>query len=150
MSHIPPASRVVAIPTAATDAFLRWPRLFVGRSANQILRIGEAAKANATLARRRHLEAALERLEDLRESLIAKLDAIDGEPDFEDEGLLEECADAEPTLGSIGRLDQRFWALGDRTDLEVECDDEGAPEFELVPGYADPIDQTSRMVFDAR
>ncbi|MGA0603515.1 hypothetical protein ACO2Q3_22600 [Caulobacter sp. KR2-114] len=150
MSHIPPAPCVVAIPTVATDAFLRWPRLFVGRSAVDILRIGAAAKANATLARRRHLEAALERLEDLRESLIAKLDALDGEPDFEDEGLLEECGDAEPSIGSIGCLDQRFWALGDCTDLEDACEDEGAPEYEAVPGYADPIDQTSRAVFDAR
>lgn len=59
------------------------------------------------------IEAALERLDSLRDRLINKLDAMDTD------------ADLEPFLGASEGWDQSHWSQGSRADLEVECEDEG-------------------------
>lgn len=70
--------------------------------------------------RRRHtaLRSALERLEELRERLIGRLDELEGDPDLE------------PSLGSSVLMDQTRWAEGSPAmmayaDLEEQCEDEG-------------------------
>jgi hypothetical protein len=98
---------------------------------------------------REKIVAALELLEAVREDLIARLDAIDGDPDLEltceDEGAQVDAesddADGEPELGSQEggpggtRWDHRrtfYSAEGTQvprdwpTDGEIECEDEGA------------------------
>jgi hypothetical protein len=73
------------------------------------------------------LEAAVERLLNVVEGVLADLDALDGD------------ADLEPSLASLGALsasfDQTRWAVGLTADLEEQCeggggddacDDEGA------------------------
>lgn len=128
----PPRSRIVAIPTAATDAFLDRPGLFLGKSAAEIVELKRAARVCRTAGRRAYIEAMLERLADLRDQLVAKLDALDADPDLEDDELGEDQGDREPSLGSSNRVDQRAWSLGSCNDAEQEhdgrepeCEDEG-------------------------
>ena len=73
--------------------------------------------------RQRHadLQRALERLEDLREQLITKLDALEGDPDLE------------PALGANGLMDQTRWADGSPAlmayaDLEEQCEGGGGDD----------------------
>lgn len=99
----------------------------------------------AVLDRRARLEAGLERLADLREEMIARLDAIDGDCDLEDGGDLEpsicgyqgftdlelDKADDEPSLGwplgmsqlrlDRGASDERE---GEHDGREPDCDAE--------------------------
>ncbi len=57
------------------------------------------------------IEAALERLDDLRDRLIAKLDGMSADPDLK------------PSLGfPESAIDQSAWGHGDRFDLELESD----------------------------
>lgn len=76
-----------AYSTAAPDGARRAPQ---EAAPALLLRSGEED-------RRRRLEAALQRLEDLRQEMIAELDAIDGDPDLEPEPL-EVDADFEPSV----------------------------------------------------
>jgi len=79
-------------------------------------RLPEATREIAHKAIEAHLDAA--------QALIQSLDDGDGDPDFE------------PSLGAAewdgNRLSQNanqtWWAMGDRSDLEVDCEDEGACE----------------------
>ena len=63
---------------------------------------------------RRAIEFALERTMDATDRLLALLDSLDGDPDFEPDG------DDEPSLGApIGAECQVPWAAGGTTDLEL-------------------------------
>ena len=161
-SCIPPAPRVVPLATAATDAFLRRPVVLHRLTARQILEVRARWCRDATAKRRAYIVSGLNRLENLRERLIAKLDAMDGDPDFEVDADFEEGGDLEPSLGSIGATNQRVWAMGGCFDREWEhdgrepeiieyqcedegaqCEDEGAPVYWAVREYPDPHDQTA-------
>ena len=61
------------------------------------------------------LNTGMERLNGLRAGMINQLDAIDGDPDFEDGGDLEDGGDAEPDSD----------AEPDHEDEGAQCDDEG-------------------------
>jgi hypothetical protein len=142
----------IPLPTAATAAFLRHPVLFYRRTARDVLLAVAQARCDATAERRAHIEAMLERLENLRERLVAKLDAMDGDPDLEPwlgrpecacqmlyaqggtddredaSEDLEENGDREPLLGSTAATNQLAWAMGGSSDLEDEhdgCEPEG-------------------------
>jgi len=39
----------------------------------------------------------------------------------------------EPSLGSNGSINQNNWSRGPRSDLEEQCDDEGAIDCDLEP-----------------
>lgn len=127
--------RLIAFPNAATAAFLDRPTLLHGQSAREVL---EQVAGHAR-ERRLSIETALTRLEDLRERLIAKLDALDPDPDLEPVlSCLEamdqrkwwkganddrECGDDdEPSLGAIAAMNQRFWSYGGSHDYEAEHD----------------------------
>ena len=93
---------------------------------------------------------ALEKLEDLRQEFVSRLDQLHGDPDFEPDLAgynivnsadpdtpwnddREADDDFEPSLGSVDRADQRYWAAGSCSDFEEEhdgrepeCEDEGA------------------------
>ena len=82
--------------------------------------------------------------ESIVEALIEALDASDPDPDLEatnedggdivdephDEELEDDSCDLEPSLGSINSYSsgwsQDGWAHGGRSDLEEQCEDEGA------------------------
>lgn len=87
--------------------------------------------------RRQILEAACDRLLAAVEAILADLDAIDGDPDFEPSlGAPEARMHCSELFGRGGFLkayatelnfDQRAWALrGGRDDREMQCEDEGA------------------------
>ena len=93
------------------------------------------AKVDYTLTERHR--AAIERLEQLADDIVGRLDLIDRDPD------LEETGDDEPVLGApepqgghvqrgYGRMDQRHWNDGAGDDREQDderepvCEDEGA------------------------
>ena len=62
------------------------------------------------------------------DALIDLLDALDGDADLEPDAV-EADADVEPSLGAPEREwwhSQASWASGNRADLEVVCEDEGA------------------------
>lgn len=65
-------------------------------------------------------------IEDAIESLLLLLDEIDGDADFEGEPFEEDPAELEPSLGSIGGMDQSNWGRGSTDDTEFE--DEREPE----------------------
>lgn len=124
--------QVLPIATRAMDAFLAAPVQLFGVDAGTILRDASAAVYDVNRDRRRRIEGMLERLEDLRQSLIAKLDAIDGDPDLEpylsslgwraplESDECEPDADFEPSLSAGGLIDQRCWIIGGDTDAEDE------------------------------
>ena len=136
-SCFPPPPKVVPIPTAATNAFLDRPVFFFRRTARDVLRAVAGEHIEVTRPRRQCIEDMLERLADLRDSLVAKLDALDADPDLEpflsaydyrdqrqwarmDEDDLEDETDHEPYLSATNALDQRAWSIGDPSDLEWE------------------------------
>lgn len=150
-STIPPEPRVVAIPTRATELYLGRPVLLHRHSAKRVLQVVDGALFDANAERRAYIEAALERLADLRDRLVAKLDAMDADADLEPslsaldgwdqrhrsdgptDDREDDAGDLEPSLGSLDRIDQRAWACGGCSDLEYEhdgrepcCEDEGA------------------------
>ncbi|MGI9170028.1 MAG: hypothetical protein ACR2FH_07635 [Caulobacteraceae bacterium] len=121
------------------DRFLADPVQLHGLSARQIFEARAAKRFDATRLRRMHIEAMLERLADLRDSLVAKLDALDADPDLEpflsafdyphqghwskgagDDRELDD--DREPYLSSRNHIDQRCWSMGGVSDLEWEHD----------------------------
>jgi hypothetical protein len=135
----PPPAPVYPIPTLVMEAFLARPVTLWQVCAHDILNGVEHAWRGALKPRRRRIEEALERLEDLRERLIAKLDALDGDPDLEpwlsaSDGMnqrfwatlgaddREVGDDDEPYLSATNIVDQRAWSLGGATDLEDEHD----------------------------
>lgn len=64
--------------------------------------------------RRLMIEAALERLDGLRERLIDRLDALDGDPDLE------------PSLGATEAMNHDVaWSIFDPGDFENQSEDEG-------------------------
>lgn len=71
------------------------------------------------------VERAIEAHQDAAQALLAFLNEIDGDADYEDGG------DGEPSLGSRGetydsdRSDQTLWATGGVDDREVDVGDEG-------------------------
>ncbi len=77
-----------------------------------MIRDHEAARRRGALAR------ALERLEDLREKLIAKLDEIEGDPDFEDQ-----CEDEGAQCEDEGEIDHGTVStyFGDGIDQRMLC-----------------------------
>ena len=91
-----------------------------------------AAKAFWIVSRRRErrlaIEAALERLDGLRDRLIGRLDQLDGDPDLES------------WLGASDAVDQRHWARCSRDDREAESDFE--PEDFHACNWPDVGDQT--------
>jgi uncharacterized protein YbjT (DUF2867 family) len=105
-----------------TDAFLRRPVVLHGLTARQILVVRARWHRDATAERRAHIVSVLNRLENLREQLITKLDAMDGDPDLEADADFEEGGDLEPSLGSIMATNQRAWAMGGCRDIEHEHD----------------------------
>lgn len=76
------------------------------------------AKTLTPRQRRQVLENALERLLGAVDIILADLDALDGD------------ADLEPSLGSLAfsqaTVSQTGWADGGTSDLEDDCEDEGA------------------------
>ena len=138
-SCFPPPPRVVPLATAAMDKFLSRPVRLYGLTARQVLRAVVTEHIEATRDRRACIEGMLERLADLRDSLVAKLDALDADPDLEPflgafarwdqrqwcEGADDdrECGDdLEPYLSATNHADQRCWSLGGANDLESEHD----------------------------
>jgi hypothetical protein len=103
--------------------------------------------ASCTDPRRERLERALERLEDLRQSLILKLDEQDGDPDFEDDDPAEDNGDAEPSLGFLepnpkprGGITQGNICQGVHDDLEEEHDGlEPDADEEPSLGFLEPL-----------
>jgi len=98
------------VPTLAMEAFLGRPVALWEIPAHDILNGVDRAYREACKPRRQRIEDALERLEDLRGRLIARLDAMDGDPDLE------------PFLSATDLIDQRLWSLGGATDKEDEHD----------------------------
>lgn len=97
-------------------AHAAWRRRHLQRERNRPIRQRLEAK----------ISAALEELEDLRQAFIDRLDALSTDPDLEDDGLLEDTGDAEPSLSATEALNQRFWSYGycggHNPDLEREHD----------------------------
>lgn len=72
----------------------------------------------------RRAEAAMDRIERLRQSVISALDVIDGDPDFEPAGDDEPSLSAAiPTMAWEGSQDA--WIQGPDDDREDQCEDEG-------------------------
>lgn len=103
--------------------------------------------------RARRLAVALQRLEDLREDMIAKLDALDGDPDLE------------PTLGAIEHpehmrgvpssyfLSAFPWAQGGGGSDEQEPDPDDEPSLALAFARSAPLEHSqkhwvARTVYD--
>ena len=85
------------------------------------------------------LAAEITRQLDAAEQSIALLDAADDDPDRENDDAggpgdddNEDGGDGEPSLGSIGSYDQRFWSSGYDDDREDEHD--GAEPEDPEPG----------------
>ncbi len=95
------------------DRYLADPVQMHGLSARQVFEAGAAQRFDATRLRRLFIEGMLERLADLRDSLVAKLDALDADPDME------------PFLSAFERWDQRRWTAG--VDDDRECGDDLEP-----------------------
>ena len=79
--------------------------------------------------------AAVERLEQLADDIVGRLDLIDRDPDLEDDGTAEPVLGApEPQGGHVqrgyGRMDQRHWNDGAGDDREQ--DDEREPSLGSV------------------
>ena len=150
-----PFAGIAPIPTLAMDAFLARPVGLWEIPAHEILGGVDRAYRQACIPRRRRIADALERLEDLRLSLIAKLDAMDGDPDLEpflsaSDGIDQrwwaalaaddrEDEELEPSLGASNRIDQRAWALGGAHDYEWEHDGK-EPDVDEEPGCDSEID----------
>lgn len=63
-------------------------------------------------------------LEQLIEAALARLDALDGDPDLEQgDPDLEDGGDGEPWLGSIDPVNQGAWSLGSDDDREGWAND---------------------------
>ncbi len=108
-----PLANVTAIDTAATNAFLDRPVFFFRRTARDVLRAVAGEHVEITRPRRECIEDMLDRLEDLRQRLISRLDALDADPDLE------------PFLSAFERWDQRRWTAG--VDDDRECGDDLEP-----------------------
>ncbi len=139
-SEFPPPPKVVPIPTAATNAFLDRPVFFFRHTARDVLRSVAGEHIKITRPRRECIEEMLERLADLRDSLVAKLDALDADPDLEPflsasewwnqrqwgsivtDDREDDDFDREPNLSATNAIDQRAWSMGGATDLEWEHD----------------------------
>jgi hypothetical protein len=158
-SCFPPPPRVVALPTAATEKWLARPVLLHGLTARQVLSAVIKEHYDATRERRMFIEGTLERLEDLRQRLIAKLDALDADPDLEpclgamerwdqrkwartgDDDREDDPADEEPNLSATNHIDQRAWSMGGATELEWEHDGKEPDCSEACP-WPDEGDQS--------
>ncbi len=82
-SCFPPPPTIVPLRTLAMDRYLADPVQLHGLTARQVFEAGAARRYDATRLRRLYIEGTLERLADLRDRLIAKLDALDADPDLE-------------------------------------------------------------------
>lgn len=137
-SCFPPPPRVVALPTAATEKWLARPVQLHGLTARQVLGAVIREHYDATRERRMVIEAALERLADLRDIYVAQLDALDTDPDFEPALSCHESWDqrrwcegsdddreeepGESNLSATEAIDQRAWSMGGAHELEWEHD----------------------------
>ena len=92
------------------DKFLSRPVRLHGLTARQVLKAVVTEHIEATRDRRACIEGMLERLADLRDRLVAKLDALDADSDLE------------PFLAAFERWDQRRWTAG--VDDDRECGDD--------------------------
>lgn len=97
-----------------------------------------AARAAGEIARRAErrtaLELALARCLDAAEGIVAELDRLDGDPDFEPDADAEDDGNAEPSLGAPAGGDSQVpWAAGGSSDAEQE-----APRSRRRPGHLPP------------
>ena len=132
--------------------------MFFGLSARQVLHAVAQGHYDATAERRIYIEAMIERVGDLWQRLIAKLDALDADPDLEpflsaweawDQRRRyvggsddRECGDDdEPSLGACEKVCQLYWSNGGDNDAEYEHDGK-EPDQEEGCDWPDEGDQT--------
>lgn len=74
------------------------------------------------------------KLEIALDSLVAILDAIDGDPDFEESDPAEPVGDDEPSLGSTTAVNQDMaWRAPFALGTDLEFDGETAPSADAEP-----------------